>query len=153
MIPLGRVLVCVEAVCKPLWNELQGEKVDIVLWSDDLGTFIVSALAPAEIAKVIIDEDEGKVDVVVPEDQLSLAIGRRGQNVRLASGLSKMDISIVTEADEEKNRAETFKARAETFISALDVDDVIGHLLAAEGFTSLKRWLKRILKSSQHRRL
>lgn len=119
-------------------NELQGEKVDIVLWSEDLGTFIVNALAPAEISKVIIDEDEGKVDVVVPEDQLSLAIGRRGQNVRLASGLAKMDISIVTEAEEEKKRSETFKELADTFIEQLDVDDVIGHLLAVEGFTSIE---------------
>ena len=119
-------------------NELQGEKVDIVLWSDDLGTFIVNALAPAEISKVVIDEDEGKVDVVVPEDQLSLAIGRRGQNVRLASGLCKMDISIITEEDDEKKRAETFKRRAEIFTEALDVEEVIGHLLVAEGFATIE---------------
>ena len=119
-------------------NELQGEKVDIVLWSENLATFIVNALAPAEISKVVIDEDEGKVEVVVPADQLSLAIGRRGQNVRLASGLSKMDISIVTEEDDEKNRSILFKQRAENFITALDVDEVIGHLLAAEGFASIE---------------
>jgi N utilization substance protein A len=119
-------------------NELQGEKVDIVLWSEDLATFVVNSLAPAEISKVIIDEDEGKVEVVVPADQLSLAIGRRGQNVRLASGLTRMDISIVTEEDDEKNRAATFKRRAQDFIESLDVDEVIGHLLAAEGFTSVE---------------
>jgi N utilization substance protein A len=119
-------------------NELQGEKVDIVLWSEDLATFIVNALAPAEISKVIIDEDEGKVEVVVPADQLSLAIGRRGQNVRLASGLTRMDISIVTEEDDEKNRATIFKQRAQDFITMLDVDEVIGHLLAAEGFASIE---------------
>jgi N utilization substance protein A len=98
----------------------------------------VNALAPAEISKVIIDEEEGKVEVVVPTDQLSLAIGRRGQNVRLASGLVKMDISIVTEEEEEKKRSSLFKERAENFISALDVDNVIGHLLVAEGFTSIE---------------
>ncbi len=119
-------------------NELQGEKVDIIVWSEDLGTFVVNALAPAEISKVIIDEEEGKVEVVVPTDQLSLAIGRRGQNVRLASGLVKMDISIVTEEEEEKKRSSLFKERAENFISALDVDNVIGHLLVAEGFTSIE---------------
>lgn len=119
-------------------NELQGEKVDIVVWSSDLATFVVNALAPASISKVIIDEEESKVDVVVPEDQLSLAIGRRGQNVRLASNLVKMDISIVTEAEEEKKRAALFKERSEGFIKALDVDDVIGHLLVAEGFTSIE---------------
>ena len=119
-------------------NELQGEKVDIVLWSEDLGTFIVNALAPAEISKVIIDEDASKVEVVVPEDQLSLAIGRRGQNVRLASGLSKMDISILTEEEEEKKRAEVVERRVSAFAEALDVDDVISHLLVSEGFTSVE---------------
>lgn len=119
-------------------NELQGERVDIIPWSDDLGTFVVNALAPAEISKVIIDEESGKVEVVVPTDQLSLAIGRRGQNVRLASGLVKMDISILTEEEEEKKRSATFRQRAENFIQALDLDDVIGHLLVAEGFTTLE---------------
>jgi N utilization substance protein A len=119
-------------------NELQGERVDIVVWSEDLATFVVNALAPASISKVIIDEEDGKVDVVVPEDQQSLAIGRRGQNVRLASSLVKMDISIITEEEEEKKRSALFRERAETFTGALDVDEVIGHLLVAEGFTSIE---------------
>ncbi len=119
-------------------NELQGEKVDIVPWTEDRGTFIINALAPAEITKVVIDEDKNKVDVVVPEDQQSLAIGRRGQNVRLASLLAKMDISILTVEQEEQRRSEEYKARAETFLEALDVDDVIAHLLVTEGFTSIE---------------
>lgn len=119
-------------------NELQGEKVDIVPWMEDRGTFIINALAPAEITKVVIDEDNNKVDVVVPEDQQSLAIGRRGQNVRLASLLAKMDISILTVEQEEQRRSEEYKARAAMFSDALDVDDVIAHLLVTEGFTSVE---------------
>lgn len=115
-------------------NELQGEKVDIVNWSDDLATFIINAQAPAEISKVVIDMENNKVEVVVPDDQLSLAIGRRGQNVRLASILTKMEISITTEAQESEKRAEEFKERSKAFIEALDVDDVISHLLTAEGY-------------------
>jgi len=119
-------------------NELQGEKVDIIPWTEDRGTFIINALAPAEITKVVIDEDKNKVDVVVPEDQQSLAIGRRGQNVRLASLLAKMDISILTVEQEEQRRSEEYKARAVTFLEALDVDDMIAHLLVSEGFTSIE---------------
>lgn len=119
-------------------NELQGEKIDIVPWSDNLGTYIVNALVPAEVMKVIVDEEKNKVDVVVPDDQLSLAIGRRGQNVRIAAQLVGFDIDILTETQESERRAHNLKTRTDTFISVLDVDDVIAHLLATEGFVSIE---------------
>lgn len=117
-------------------NELQGEKVDIIVWSEDIPTLVVNALAPAEIAKVVYDEELGKVDVIVPEDQLSLAIGRRGQNVRLAGLLSGLNVSIVSEEIDATRRSEDFKQRAQIFVDSLDVDEVIAHLLIAEGFVS-----------------
>lgn len=119
-------------------NELQGEKIDIIPWSEDLGTFIVSALQPAAVTKVVLDEENKRMDVVVPDDQLSLAIGRRGQNVRLASNLVGWDIDVMTDAEESERRAEEFKTRTALFINALDVDDVIAHLLVAEGFTKIE---------------
>ena len=119
-------------------GELQGEKIDIVPWSPDPATFVVNALAPAEVAKVVMDEEQRRVEVVVPDDQLSLAIGRRGQNVRLASQLTGWDIDILTEAEELERRTEEFRSRSQMFIDALDVDDVIAHLLVTEGFTSLE---------------
>jgi len=119
-------------------NELQGEKVDIIPWTEDLGSFIISALAPAEVAKVVLDEENKKIDVVVPEEQLSLAIGRRGQNVRLASMLVGWDIDIMTEEEEAKKRAEEFETRSVLFINALDIDEVIALLLIAEGFASVR---------------
>lgn len=119
-------------------NELQGEKIDIIPWTEDLASFIISALQPAEVAKVVMDEDKKRMDVVVPEEQLSLAIGRRGQNVRLASMLVGWDIDVMTEEEESQRRAEEFKSRSELFISALDVDDMISQLLIAEGFTSVR---------------
>lgn len=119
-------------------NELGGEKIDIVPWTDDIATFIVSALSPAVVSKVVLDEEAKRMDVVVAEDQLSLAIGRRGQNVRLASMLSGWDIDIMTEAEESERRAEEFRVRSTLFISALDVDEVIAHLLVAEGFTKIE---------------
>jgi len=119
-------------------GELQGEKIDILPWTNDIASFIVSALAPADVAKVVLDEDKRRMDVVVPEDQLSLAIGRRGQNVRLASMLVGWDIDIMTEAEESARRAEEFKTKSELFLAALDVDEVIAHLLIAEGFTSIE---------------
>lgn len=119
-------------------NELQGEKIDIVPWSEDIAAFIVNALQPAEVAKVVLDEDKMRMDVVVPEEQLSLAIGRRGQNVRLASMLAGWDIDVMTEAEESERRAQEFQTRSALFIEALDVDDVIAHLLVAEGFTSIE---------------
>jgi len=119
-------------------GELQGEKIDIIQWSPDIATFVVNGLAPAEVAKVIVDEETKRIEVVVPDEQLSLAIGRRGQNVRLASQLSGWDIDIMTEAEESEKRQEEFHARSQMFIDALDVDDVIAHLLVTEGFTSIE---------------
>jgi N utilization substance protein A len=118
--------------------ELQGEKIDIIPWSPDPATFVVNALAPAEVAKVVLDEDTRKIEVVVPDDQLSLAIGRRGQNVRLASMLTGWDIDILTEEQESERRQAEFHERSERFMAALDVDDVIAHLLVTEGFTSIE---------------
>ena len=118
--------------------ELQGEKIDIIPWSNDPATFVVNALAPAEVAKVVMDEEQRRIEVVVPDDQLSLAIGRRGQNVRLASQLTGWDIDILTEAEESERRQEEFRTRSQMFIEALDVDDVIAHLLVTEGFTSVE---------------
>ncbi|MGB0719664.1 MAG: transcription termination factor NusA [Bdellovibrionales bacterium] len=119
-------------------NELGGEKIDIIPWTDDLASFTVNALQPAEVAKVVLDEETKRMDVVVPDEQLSLAIGRRGQNVRLASMLTGWDIDIMTEAEESERRAEEFKVRSTLFIEALDVDEVIAHLLVAEGFTNIE---------------
>jgi len=119
-------------------NELQGEKIDIIQWSPDAATFIVNALAPAEVSKVVLDEDAERIEVVVPDDQLSLAIGRRGQNVRLGSQLTGWDIDILTEAEESERRQKEFNERSNTFMEALDVDEVIAQLLATEGFTSIE---------------
>ena len=119
-------------------NELQGEKIDIIPWSPDAASFIVNALAPAEVAKVVLDEDAERIEVVVPDDQLSLAIGRRGQNVRLASQLTGWDIDILTEAEESERRQKEFQERTEIFMEALDVDEMIGQLLASEGFASVE---------------
>jgi len=119
-------------------GELQGEKIDIIQWSPDPATFIVNALAPAEVAKVVLDEEKNKIEVVVPDDQLSLAIGRRGQNVRLASQLSGWDIDILTEEKESERRTKEFQDRSQNFVEALDVDDVIAHLLVTEGFSLIE---------------
>ncbi|MGH7117445.1 MAG: transcription termination factor NusA [Acetobacteraceae bacterium] len=118
--------------------ELQGEKIDIIPWSPQAATFVVNALAPAEVTKVVMDEESGRVEVVVPDDQLSLAIGRRGQNVRLASQLTRWDIDIMTEAEESERRQEEFRRRTGLFVEALDVDDVIAGLLVTEGFGSVE---------------
>ncbi len=119
-------------------GELQGEKIDIIPWSNDPATFVVNALAPAEVTKVVLDDASHRIEVVVPDDQLSQAIGRRGQNVRLASMLTGWDIDILTEAEESERRVEETKTRSALFIAALDVDDVIAHLLVAEGFASVE---------------
>jgi transcription termination/antitermination protein NusA len=119
-------------------QELQGEKIDIIPWSPQAATFVVNALAPAEVTKVVMDEEAGRVEVVVPDEQLSLAIGRRGQNVRLASQLTRWDIDILTEAEESERRQEEFRRRSSLFVEALDVDDVIAGLLVTEGFTSVE---------------
>ena len=118
--------------------ELQGEKIDIIPWSPQAATFVVNALAPAEVSKVVMDEEAGRVEVVVPDDQLSLAIGRRGQNVRLASQLTRWDIDILTEAEESERRQEEFRRRSGQFVEALDVDDVIAGLLVTEGYHSIE---------------
>src|SRR5215211_4532609 len=119
-------------------GELQGEKIDIIPWSPDQATFIVNALQPAEVVKVVLDEEADRIEVVVPDDQLSLAIGRRGQNVRLASQLTGWDIDILTEAEESERRQKEFNERTELFMNALDVDEVVGQLLASEGFRSVE---------------
>jgi len=119
-------------------QELQGEKIDIIPWSPDTATFVVNALAPAEVAKVVLDEEAGRIEVIVPDDQLSLAIGRRGQNVRLASMLTGWDIDILTEAEESERRTEETRRLSGVFMEALDIDDVIAHLLVTEGFTSVE---------------
>jgi N utilization substance protein A len=119
-------------------GELQGEKIDIIQWSPDPATFIVNGLAPAEVTKVVLDEEQQKIEVVVPDDQLSLAIGRRGQNVRLASQLSQWDIMILTEEEESERRQEEFRVRTQMFMDGLDVDDVLAHLLVTEGFSSVE---------------
>src|SRR4051812_17769080 len=119
-------------------GELQGEKIDIIPWSPDQATFIVNALQPAEVVKVVLDEEADRIEVVVPDDQLSLAIGRRGQNVRLASQLTGWDIDILTEAEESERRQKEFLERTELFMQALDVDEVVGQLLASEGFRSVE---------------
>jgi transcription termination/antitermination protein NusA len=119
-------------------NELQGEKIDIIPWSQDIATFVVNALAPAEVAKVVLDEDRERIEVVVPDQQLSLAIGRRGQNVRLASQLTGWDIDILTEQEESERRQAEFEKRTKVFMDALNVDEVVGQLLASEGFSSVE---------------
>ena len=118
--------------------ELQGEKIDIISWSQDPATFIVNALAPAEVTKVVLDEEANRIEVVVPDDQLSLAIGRRGQNVRLASQLTGWDIDILTEAEESERRTQEFAVRLQLFLDALDVDEVIAQLLVTEGFSTIE---------------
>jgi len=119
-------------------NELQGEKIDIIPWSPDIATFVVNALAPAEVAKVVLDEDKERIEVVVPDAQLSLAIGRRGQNVRLASQLTGWDIDILTEQEESERRTAEFESRTKIFVEALNLDEVVGQLLASEGFGSIE---------------
>ena len=118
-------------------NELQGEKIDIVPYSADKAQFIVSALSPAEVSKVVLDEENNRIEVVVAEDQFSIAIGRRGQNVKLASQLVGSDIDILTEEQERERRANENRIRSERFVSALDVDEMIAHVLISEGFSTV----------------
>jgi transcription termination/antitermination protein NusA len=119
-------------------GELQGEKIDIIPWSQDPASFIVNALQPAEVAKVVLDEDAERIEVVVPDEQLSLAIGRRGQNVRLASQLTGWDIDILTEAEESERRQKEFNERTALFMDSLDVDEMVGQVLASEGFAAVE---------------
>ncbi len=118
--------------------ELQGEKIDIIPWSPEAASFLVNALQPAKVAKVVLDEDAERIEVVVPDDQLSLAIGRRGQNVRLASQLTGWDIDILTEQEESERRQKEFAERSALFMDALNVDEMVGQLLASEGFASVE---------------
>ena len=119
-------------------QEMQGEKIDIIPWSEDIATFVVNALQPATVSRVLIDEEEGRIEVVVPDDQLSLAIGRRGQNVRLASQLTGLAIDIMTEADSSEKRQAEFAQRTEMFQEDLDVDETLSQLLVAEGFSEME---------------
>lgn len=119
-------------------QEMQGEKIDIIPWSPDTATFVVNALQPANVSRVVIDEEEDRIEVVVPDDQLSLAIGRRGQNVRLASQLTGKAIDILTEADASEKRQKEFVERSEMFQNELDVDETLAQLLVAEGFGALE---------------
>ena len=119
-------------------NELQGEKIDIIPWNEDVPTFLVNALQPAEVSKVVLNEDAERIEVVVPDEQLSLAIGRRGQNVRLASQLTGLDIDIMTEEEESKRRQAEFEQRTKLFMDTLDLDEFFAQLLVAEGFTNLE---------------
>ncbi|MFV0361051.1 transcription termination factor NusA, partial [Tropicimonas sp.] len=119
-------------------NELQGEKIDIIPWNEDVPTFLVNALQPAEVSKVVLDEEAERIEVVVPDEQLSLAIGRRGQNVRLASQLTGLDIDIMTEEEESQRRQREFEERTQLFMETLDLDEFFAQLLVAEGFTNLE---------------
>ncbi len=119
-------------------NELQGEKIDIIPWSEDMPTFLVNALQPAEVSKVVLDDDAERIEVVVPDEQLSLAIGRRGQNVRLASQLTGLNIDIMTESQESERRQAEFAERTQLFMDALDLDEFFAQLLVSEGFTNLE---------------
>jgi N utilization substance protein A len=119
-------------------GELQGEKIDIIPWTDSIADLVVSALQPADVAKVVLDEQAERIEVVVPDEQLSLAIGRRGQNVRLASQLIGWDIDILTEQEESERRQKEFTERSALFMEALDVDEMVAQLLASEGFSSVE---------------
>ncbi|MGE0595598.1 MAG: transcription termination factor NusA [Hyphomonadaceae bacterium] len=136
--PVGACVGMRGARVQAVVGELQGEKIDIIPWSPDPATFIVNALQPAEVTKVVLDPEEGRVEVVVSEAQLSLAIGRRGQNVRLASQLTGWSIDILTEAEESERRQKEFAQRSELFIKALEVDEMFAQLLASEGFESIE---------------
>jgi N utilization substance protein A len=136
--PVGACVGMRGARVQAVVGELQGEKIDIIPWSPDPATFIVNALQPAEVTKVVLDPEEGRVEVVVSEAQLSLAIGRRGQNVRLGSQLTGWSIDILTEAEESERRQKEFATRTELFIKALEVDEMFAQLLASEGFETVE---------------
>ena len=118
-------------------NELQGEKIDIINWSDNVANLAISSLSPAEVLKVVLDEDQNKIEVVVSEEHLSLAIGRRGQNVKLATELTGYEIDILTEDEESSKRQEDFAVKTNIFVSSLDVDETLAQLLVSEGFSSV----------------
>ena len=139
--PVGSCVGIRGARVQAVVNELQGEKIDIISWSSNPATFLVNALTPAEVSKVVIDEDTRRIEVVVPNEQLSLAIGRRGQNVRLASKLTGWHVDILTEDEESKRRSEEFNNLTNLFMTALDVEEMLAQLLAAEGFSSVEEIL------------
>ena len=119
-------------------NELQGEKIDIINWSDNVANLAIASLSPAEVLKVVLDEDQNKIEVVVSEEHLSLAIGRRGQNVKLATELTGYEIDILTEDEESSKRQEDFTNKTDIFVSSLDVDETLAQLLVSEGFGSVE---------------
>jgi len=123
-------------------NELQGEKIDIINWSSNVANLAISSLSPAEVLKVVLDEDQNKIEVVVSEEHLSLAIGRRGQNVKLATELTGYEIDILTEDEESSKRQEDFINKTETFVSSLDVDETLAQLLVSEGFGNIEEVLE-----------
>jgi N utilization substance protein A len=123
---------------RAITNELNGEKIDVILWDKNIAQFVINSMTPAQISKIVFNEEKRRVETVVPDDQLSLAIGRRGQNVRLASQLTRYDVDILTEAEESERRQEEFRRRTGLFVEALDVDDVIAGLLVQEGFGSIE---------------
>jgi N utilization substance protein A len=135
--PIGACVGVRGSRVQTIIRELQGEKIDIVLWSDDPATFAVNALAPAEVSKVVMDEENRKFEVLTPDNQLSLAIGRRGQNVRLASKLIGWGVTVVSESDAVEKKNREYHAYSKKFMDALDCDEVIAHLLVAEGFTGV----------------
>ncbi|MGB0935303.1 MAG: transcription termination factor NusA [Alphaproteobacteria bacterium] len=136
--PLGACVGMRGSRVQAVIGEMQGEKIDIIPWTSDIATFVVNALTPAEIIRVIVEEEDNRVEVIVPDEQLSIAIGRRGQNVRLATQITGWDIDIRTETDDSKRRADAMEAHTKLFTEALDVDDVIARLLATEGFSSIE---------------
>ena len=152
--PVGACVGMRGARVQAVVNELQGEKVDIIQWNPDAASFIVNALAPAEVTKVVLDEDSNRIEVVVPEAQLSLAIGRRGQNVRLASQLTGWDIDIMTETEESERRQKEFAERTQLLMESLDCDEVIAQLLVTEGFRDDRRsGFRRSRRNCPHRGL
>ena len=136
--PVGACVGMKGSRIQSIVNELQGEKIDVIEWSSDIVKLTINAIAPAKVSKVVVDEDQKHIDIWVPEDQLSIAIGRRGQNVKLASMLTNWKLDVLNAEEQEKNRAEDIKLKTEQFISALDVDDLVAHMLIAEGFNSLE---------------
>ncbi len=136
--PVGSCVGMRGARVQAVINELNGEKIDIIQWSSDPATMVVNALSPAEVSKVIIDEDKKRIEIVVPDEQLSIAIGKRGQNVRLASKLIGWQIDVLTEQTESKRRTDEFSAITKKFMEALDVEEILAQLLASEGFTSIQ---------------
>lgn len=136
--PVGSCVGVRGARVQAVINELHGEKIDIIQWSADPAVLIVNALSPAEVAKVVIDEENGRIEAVVPDDQLSLAIGRKGQNVRLASEILKWKIGVLTEEQESTRRSEEFTRLSKLFVESLNIEDIIAHLLVTEGFNSVE---------------